>query len=250
MQSLNKMDKQRTATYCRLLASRANTRFAPTDCRLLFCLLATVFFLLSPFSLVFAADAESALSGMQRRYASVKTISGFFQISYTSPEIEQVESGEFWLKKPALMRWEYRHPEEKLFVADGKETYFYEPLDRQVTVQPFTAEDLRNTPLKFLLGEEDIGSGFSIEPVHELGKESGGTQTVRLIPKSRMEYAFLILEIDETSFDLRRLAIHEQGGNTLEYIFTDLKTNGKISDRKFRFKIPEDAEVYRMENME
>lgn len=244
------MDKQRTTTNCRLFVSRASTRFASTDRRLLFCLLSALFFLLTHSSYVYAADAESALSGMQRRYASVQTISGFFQISYISPEIEQVESGEFWLKKPALMRWEYRYPEEKLFVADGKETYFYEPLDRQVTVQPFTAEDLRNTPLKFLLGAEDIGNDFSIEPVHEFGKESGGTQTVRLNPKSRTEYAFLILEIDEATFDLRRLTIHEQGGNTLEYVFIDLKMNVKINNREFRFKIPKDVEVHRMENDE
>jgi outer membrane lipoprotein carrier protein len=237
------MDKRRTRAYCRLIVSRANTRFAPTGCLLLF-------ILLIPFLPAYATDAETALAGMQKRYASVQTISGSFRISYIDLNIEQVESGEFWLKKPAYMRWEYHHPEEKLFVADGKETFFYEPLDRHVTVQTFTADELMSTPLKFLLGAENIEENFFIEAVYESGEESAGTKIVRLIPKNEADYSFMILEIDDVSFDLRRLSIREKSGNILEYVFTDLRTNVNISNKKFRFKIPEDVEVHRMENYE
>lgn len=237
------MNNRRTTSERGLFDSRGNTRFAPTCCLLLF-------ILLIPFSLAYASDAETALEGMQRRYAAVQTISGFFRLSYSDQSIEQVESGEFWLKKPAFMRWEYRHPEEKLFIADGRETFFYVPMDRQVTVQSFTAEELLSTPLKFLLGGSDVEESFFIESGYEFGGEFEGTQTFRLIPKSETEYSFLILEIDEISFDLKRLAIREHSGNILEYVFTDLKTNVKVSDKKFRFKIPEDAEVHRMENYE
>jgi len=237
------MDKRETTSENEPFVTRANTRFAPTGCLLLL-------ILLIPFLPAYGSDAETALAEMQRRYASVRTISGFFRLTYTDMSIEQVESGEFWLKKPAFMRWEYRQPEEKLFVADGRETFFYVPVDRQVTVQSFTAEELLSTPLKFLLGGQDIEESFYVESGYEFGGESGGTQTFRLIPKSETEYSFLILEIDEKSFDLKRMAIREHSGNILEYVFTDLKTNIKVSDRKFRFKIPEDTEVHRMENYE
>ena len=124
------------------------------------------------------------------------------------------------------------------------------PGDRQVTVQSFTTEELLNTPLKFLLGAEDIGESFFIEPELAPDKVSEGTQFVRLIPKSETDYAFLVLEIDKTSHDLRRLTIREHSGDVLEYTFTDLKTDVKVSNKMFRFKIPEDAEVHRMENYE
>ncbi len=218
-------------------------RFAPTVYLLLFYFLTSSFF-------VFASDEETAMAGMQRRYASVQTISGSFRLSYSDQSIEQVETGVFWLKKPAFMRWEYRHPEEKLFIADGRETYFYVPGDRQVTVQSFTAEELLSTPLKFLLGAEDAGESFYIEPELVPDKASEGAQFVRLIPKSEADYAFLILEIDKASHDLRRLTIREHSGNILEYAFADLKTDVKVSNKMFRFKIPEDAEVHRMENYE
>ncbi len=226
-----------------MFLSRADTRRAPTECLLFFCLLSSVFF-------AHASDAETALTGMQRRYAAVQTISGSFRLLYSDQSIEQVESGEFWLKKPAFMRWEYHQPEEKLFVADGRETFFYEPLDRHVTVQSFTADDLMSTPLRFLLGAQDIRENYLVEPASESGIQSEGTQVVRLIPKNETEYDFLILEIDELSSDLRRLAVREKSGNTLEYLFSDLKTNVRVSDEKFRFKIPEGAEVHRMESYE
>ena len=105
------MGNRRTRGFYRLFVTRANTRFAPTGFLLLF-------ILLIPFLQAYASDAETALEEMQRRYASVETISGSFRLTYSDFGIEQVESGEFWLKKPAFMRWEYRYPEEKLFVAD------------------------------------------------------------------------------------------------------------------------------------
>ena len=236
------MDKRQTTSKRRPFVTRANTRFAPTVF-LLFCSL-----LLAPCSLIYASDAETALERMQRRYASVKTISGSFRLTYSDFGIEQVESGEFWLKKPAFMRWEYRDPEEKLFIADGRETFFYEPLDRQVTVQAFTAEELLSTPLKFLLGAEDIAESFVIEPEYEFGHESEGVQIFRLIPKNETGYTFLILEIDGTSYDLNRLTIREQSGNTLEYYFSGLKTGVKVNDQMFRFKIPDDVEEHRLDN--
>lgn len=238
------MDKCHTTTGCRQSVTRVNTRFAPIGFLLLYSLL------LTPCSSIYASEPESALSRMQQRYASVETISGSFRLTYSDLGIEQVESGEFWLKKPALMRWEYRHPEEKLFVADGRETFFYEPLERQVTVQSFTAEELLSTPLKFLLGAQDIEESFFIEPEYEPSEGPGGTRVVRLIPRSEAGYTFLVLEIDGASYDLRRLTIHEQSGNTLEYYFGDLKTNVKVGSGKFRFKIPEGVEVHRMESYE
>ena len=235
------MNKRQITTSCRLQTA---------DYRLPFCLLTSVFCLLTSVSFVFASDAEAALAAMQRRYASVQTISGSFRLTNTDIGIEQVESGEFWLKKPALMSWEYHEPEEMLLVADGKEIFFYVPLDRQVTVQSFTAEELMSTPLKFLLGGKDIEESFFIESGYEFSEGSGNTQIVKLTPKNETLYKFLILEIDEKSSDLRRLTIRELSGRILEYVFTDLKMNVKVSDKKFRFEIPDDVEVHYQESSE
>jgi outer membrane lipoprotein carrier protein len=196
-----------------------------------------------------AADIESVVAGLQRRYSSINTMTGSFQQTYRAPGIDQVESGVFRLKKPGLMRWEYRNPEEKLFIADGRETFLYVPADRQVTVQAFSAAEMRSTPLEFLLGSVDIDRSFAVSWENELKPGAQGTYLVRLTPRSTdAEYSYLVVEVDQKNYDLKRIVIREPGGNTSEFVFTDLRTNVKVDDSLFKFKAPEGVETIRIQN--
>lgn len=199
--------------------------------------------------LSYAADIESVVAGLQRRYGSINTMTGSFQQTYRAPGIDQVESGVFWVKKPGLMRWEYRNPEEKLFIADGRETYLYVPADRQVTVQGFSAAEMRNTPLEFLLGSVDVNRSFAVSWENERKPRAEGTFLVRMTPRrSDAGYSYLILEVDQKSYDLERIVIREPGGNTSEFVFADLKTNVKVDGSSFKFKAPKGVETIRIKN--
>ena len=196
-----------------------------------------------------AVEATAVLAGLERRYASVETVAGSFQQTYRAPGMEQVESGVFWLKRPALMRWEYRQPEEKLFVADGHESFLYVPQDRQVTVQPLAASDLRRTPLEFLLGSGDIAKSFAVSWEADARPPSEHTYRIRLTPRRReAEYSFLVLELDPEHYDLRRIVIREPNGNTSEFFLTNVTTNVKVENKAFRFKPPKGVEVIRLTN--
>lgn len=183
---------------------------------------------------------------MQRRYESVSTIRGDFEQTYRAPGVEQIESGSFALKKPGLMRWEYRKPEEKLFVADGKEFFLYVPGDRQVTVQPFSLSDMRHTPLEFFFGAADFSASFIPSWDAEFKPKSGGSAMIRLTPrKIQPEYSFLVLELDRKSFEIRGMVVREPGGNTSRFAFTNLAVNGKMKPGDFQFKAPKGVEVVR-----
>ncbi len=206
----------------------------------------------------FVTVAEPAQSGLdaivdalQRRYASVETVSGGFQQTYRAPGIYQNESGVFRMKRPGLMRWEYRQPEEKIFIADGREVFLYSPRDRQVTVQPYRASDIHGTPLEFLLGGADIRKAFSVSPESLTKPAVEQTAIVRLTPRtSRGEYEYLVLEIDTKTYDLRRIVIREHGGNTSDFLLTNVTVNAKIGKSYFQFKPPKGVEVVRLESME
>ncbi len=214
-----------------------------------FALLHLLFF--SCYSLLYAADLTSVVSGLQQRYASVQTIAGDFQQTYRAPGISQVESGSFKLKRPGLMRWEYRIPEEKLFIADGRESFLYVPGDRQVTIQPFSAADLHNTPLELLLGSADINRSYSASWEEELKPKVEGTYLVRLTPRAPMAgYSFIVVELDQRTYDLRRIVIRETIGNTSEFLLTNVITNIKAGDKEFRFKPPKGVEKIRMKGEE
>ena len=197
----------------------------------------------------FAVELRDVISGLQRRYASVETVRGNFQQTYRAPGISQEESGEFWLRKPGLMRWEYRSPEAQLFVADGAESFLYVPQDRQVTVQPFSVADLHSTPLEFLLGSGNITESFAAAWDNEFKPKAEHTLLIRLTPrKAQGEYSFLVLELDSQTFDLRRIAIREPGGSTTEFLFTGVVTNAKLDKKLFQFKKPKGVEEIRLNN--
>jgi outer membrane lipoprotein carrier protein len=212
-------------------------------------LVASVFLASSAFSPGYAReDLASAIAGLQRRYAAVNTMRADFRQTYRAPGVDQTESGTMTMKKPGLMRWEYREPEIKLFVADGRDTYLYTPADRQVLVQRFTAADLRSTPLQFLLGQGDIEGSYLVSWELDLKPLAVGTLLLRLSPRSgEPGYTHVTIECDGASFDMRRIVIHERSGNTSEFIFSSLRTNVKVDDRQFQFKIPKGVEVVRLD---
>jgi outer membrane lipoprotein carrier protein len=194
-------------------------------------------------------DVAAAVAGLERRYQSVVSASARFTQTYRAPGIEQVESGVMYLKKPGLMRWEYRVPETKLFVADGKKTYLYTPGDRQVMVSPFGPRELRATPLEFLLGQGSPARSFRAAPEGEIRPRVERTALVRLYPRSPLgEYEFVTVEYDEATFDLRRLVIRETSGATSEFDFSELRLNAPVEARQFEFKIPRGVEVIQVDD--
>ncbi len=193
-------------------------------------------------------DLGAAIAAIQRRYATVQSIRADFTQTYHAPGMDQTESGVVIMQKPGLMRWEYRTPEVKLFIADGHDTYLYTPGDRQVLVRRFTLEDLRSTPIQLVLGQGDIrrNYGVSWEPGSAAG--AGGVVQLRLTPRAgSLDYAYVVLECAEGSYDLRRIVIREVTGNTSEFQFANLRTNVKLDSQQFRFRIPKGVEVVHLD---
>ncbi len=185
---------------------------------------------------------------VQQRYAAVSTVSADFRQNYHAPGIDMEESGTFWMKKPGLMRWEYRNPESKLFISDGRQTYLYTPADRQVMVSRFSASELHSTPLEFLLGRGDILKSFRVSIEPEDKPRAEGTFLLRLVPiDPDPSYAYFVLECDSRTFDLRRIVVREGTGNTSEFLLTNLQTNLRTDNIRFDFKIPKGVEVIRVD---
>lgn len=202
------------------------------------------------FARVGASDTEIAetLASLERRYQAVSSLTAGFTQTYRAPGIETTESGVLAMKRPALMRWEYRSPEPKLFVADGKKAYLYTPADRQVMVTPLSERDLRSTPLEFLLGRVSLARGFRGAPERELRPRLEGTSLIRLEPRApQPDYEFVVLEFDSRTFDIRRLVVREATGGSSDFLFTDLATNVRLDDGQFHFRVPRGVEVIELD---
>src|SRR4051812_43416513 len=120
----------------------------------LFALLAFVLAAASVFALPVQTATEFA-AALQRKYDRVQDFSTDFVHTYRGGVLNKqiTERGRLLVKKPGKMRWEYKSPEEKLFVSDGVKIYSYIPQDKQVIVSSVPPQDKATTPALFLAGK-------------------------------------------------------------------------------------------------
>ena len=98
------------------------------------------------------------------------------------------------------MRWEYDSPEKKLFLVDGKTTWFYVPYDHTVTKAPVKESSDWRTPLALLTGKADLSRLCSqIDVIAQKGIPAGHA-VLRCLPKG-------------SEGPIRRTGIHDGGSS-------------------------------------
>lgn len=195
-----------------------------------------------------AQNAEDLARLVQLHYHRLTSVKANFRQVYEANSIRQEENGAVWLRKPGQMRWEYFQPENKLFLADGKNTYFHIPSANQVTVRRLNSEDLHFTPFGFLVGYGDLLRDFEISTADMKPGGPASERALRLLPRQPMEnVSAMILEIDIPTFQIRALTIHEYTGGTSRFEFSSLVENAPLESRLFSFRMPKGAEVVRLD---
>src|SRR5580698_9822808 len=200
-------------------------------------------------------DVHSVAQAVDEHYNHLRTLQADFTEEYRGAGIERTESGTVWLakgglKKPGKMRWEYRSPEDKLFVSDGKDAWFYVPADKQVRkTLAKRLEDVRS-PLAFLLGKSKLEKelqGLSIAP--DVKPLDAGDRVLRGTPEAMADLVGEILIEVTPQHEINRIVIDLVDGSTTEYRFTDQKENVAISERQFEFTPPAGTETVEGEEL-
>jgi outer membrane lipoprotein carrier protein len=185
------------------------------------------------------STAEALARRVEERQRNVQDLQGRFTQTYRSGVLgrEVVERGTVSIKRPGRMRWEYRDPEAKTFVSDGKSFYFYVPADKQVIVRD--QADSRGVTAMLLSGRLDILGQFEVG----LEKPPSGNERLRMLPrKPDGEVDRIYLELD-ASDRIRSIEILDPQGNRSRFDFQDLRENVGLPDRLFHFDIPRGVEV-------
>jgi outer membrane lipoprotein carrier protein len=200
-----------------------------------------LFFLQSP---QVGLSLNTLVDGVERSFARMKDLSAdFTQTLEDSLNRKQQESGHLYLKRPRMMRWEYKNPEEKLFVSDGKTVYFYVPLDRQVNKEAVrdTLDD--RIPLMFLLGRSDLRKEFTRFELLNTKPFLEGTKVVRMYPRRKTDLTEVVMEVDPANYQLRRLLLAHSDGSHSEFVFSNIRTDVGLGSSLFDFKVPAGVEV-------
>jgi outer membrane lipoprotein carrier protein len=150
--------------------------------------------------------------------------------------MERTESGTLWLKKPGKMRWEYRSPEEKLFIGDGHNGWLYLPAEKQVRKSSMKKmEDLRS-PLAFLLGKTKLEkelAGLSFAP--DIQTWHPDDVMLRGVPRGMEEMLRQVLLEVTPQHQIARILLYGADDSITEYRFSNQKENVLVPDAHFRF---------------
>ena len=190
------------------------------------------------------ADPGAAVANLERALRAVSTLQARFEQLHYSMTVSTPlrERGELFLRKPDEMRWEYRDPQPKVFLYKGGVLEMYLPEEKQLTRSPVPEEALRSDIFGILLGTASIRETYEVE-ANPFPTDAVRVAQVRLIPKTEGEFSHILLEIDETTWLLRRAIFLEWAGNKREFVFSRMKTGVRLPAGTFTLKVPPGTEI-------
>lgn len=180
---------------------------------------------------------------LQAHYSTVHDFTADFVHTYRGGALKQTfnERGDVRVKKPGRMYWTYVVPEKKEFVSDGTKIYSYMKADKICYVTRMPRGDEASSAVAFLSGQGDLIRDFnpSVPAV-----QPEGQWQLDLTPKtSQPDFTSLKLLVDRKSLALRGLTSVDPQGGTSAFTFTNLRENVGLSDKQFKFNIPNGVEV-------
>ena len=190
-----------------------------------------------------AASATDTARALQQKYDRVKDFTADFSHLYEGGVLKRktTEQGTVAIKKPGKMRWEYRAPEKKTFVSDGRMIYSYIPADKQVISSDAPREDEATTAVLFLAGKGNLVRDFDVTFADP---PSADRVALRLNPRQKQrDYDWLVITVDRATMQIRALTAADQQGGRSTFQFTNYRENTGLSDNVFEFKIPKGTDV-------
>jgi outer membrane lipoprotein carrier protein len=197
-------------------------------------------------------DARQIARAMEAHYHRAATLKAHFFEKYSDGNGGvSAESGTVYFSKPGRMRWEYESPEEKLFIVDGANVWFYVPADRTASRAKMGASSDWRTPLAFLTGKSDFDKlcrSMEVVGADEPGKSgkehpsTAGNTLLRCTPRASsadadQNISDVLLEADPDN-RLVRVVIRQPGKLETEFRFGGWEENLPIAETKFHFVPP------------
>jgi outer membrane lipoprotein carrier protein len=189
-------------------------------------------------------DVSATARAVDEHYNRLQSLRADFVEIYQGSGIARTESGVLWLKKPGKMRWEYRSPEQKLFISDGKAAWLYLPAEKQVRKSSLKQLDDFRSPLAFLLGKAKLEKelqGLSFAPDVQTWKP--GDAILRGVPRGMEDRVRQVLIEITPEHRIARLIIDGTDDSVTEYRFSDQQEDAPVEEVGFHFVAPAGSEV-------
>ncbi len=196
-----------------------------------------------------AADLtpQEVAQRIQQTYAKTRTLRAEFQQTTSSrmSDRERHGAGSMVLAKPGLMRWDYREPDQQVFVCDGKRISMYFAKERQMMVTPAKDYLESDVTYSFFTGKGDIARDFLVAgPEEEDLAEANPAYQLKLTPKQpHAQIDFINIWVDRNTFLLKKLKVTDKFGTVTDLVFSQVSVNEDVADMIFHFTPPEGTEI-------
>ncbi len=181
---------------------------------------------------------------IEKKLASLRSLQADFEQSHFSSSIATPlrEKGRLYFQKPDLMRWEYREPEEYVYLYKEGLSLAYFPDDNQLFRHALTPEEQDSELFSLLLGKAGFEESYTVESASFPSGKKEPVQ-IKLIPKQEGNVAYILLEADEKTWLIEKLILFDAAGNKQEFRFSRIKPNPRLSANVFELDVPPDCEV-------
>ncbi len=185
-------------------------------------------------------STDLLIQNVEKHYNKARTLSVEFTEDYSLlGHRRPPESGLLTLRKAGKMRWDYRKPEGKLFISDGKTVYLFTSANNRVEkVSLKNTEDMR-APLAFLLGKLAMKKDFQD---FSTTTDAEGPWLHANAKSDREPYSAVEMQLGPDG-SVHRLIVQGRDQSVLSFRFENEKLNPKIDDASFQFQIPPGAQV-------
>jgi outer membrane lipoprotein carrier protein len=196
---------------------------------------------------------SARVHALEKHYQHARTLKAAFYQRYSDGHnAGTAESGTVYFSRPGRMRWDYESPEQKMFLVDGKNVWFYVPADRTASRAKINESSDWRTPLALLTGKADLSHLCGSIEVSDAAAATGDKAGARpasppgaiIHCKLRSNSAAdvgsageVILQTD-TADRLVHVVIHEPGNVETEFRFGNWEENLPIPEATFHFAPP------------
>jgi outer membrane lipoprotein carrier protein len=199
-----------------------------------------------------ASDARQLARTIDAHYHLATTLKARFYEKFSDGGgAASAESGVVYFSKPGRMRWEYESPEQKLFIVDGTNVWFYVPADRTASRAKIAESSDWRTPLAFLTGKTNLArlcrsieivNASSARDIPDDHAIDAGNTVLRCAPRYNAadpgeRISDVLLEVDPGA-RLARVVVRQAGKLETEFRFGDWEENLPIPETKFHFVPP------------
>lgn len=188
-----------------------------------------------------AAEAADDLIALLKKMDSYQA---HFTQSIKSSTGEKISNtkGEVVIRRPDRFYWKSQKPDPIIVVADGKNLWTYD-IDLQQATKQAQKTALKNSPAMLLAGATDkFQEDFTISNAKPGSCKSSKDRCFSLKPKQK-DSTFKNIYIGFTQDKLVEVRMSDPLGQNVYTVFTDVKVNGAINDKLFKFMPPKGVDV-------